>query len=99
MDYAAESWWVNSLVRNPVVNPFIFGRRKLDTLYLDTTFATNTRFHRAFPTKADGLKELLSKVLKYPKTTVFYFHSWTLGYEEVWIALAAALGCQVKRRW
>jgi DNA cross-link repair 1C protein len=44
-----------------------------------------------FPTKADGIKELLQKVAKYPPDTVFHLAAWTFGYEEVWMALSKAL--------
>lgn len=91
----AEPWWVNTLIRNPVVVPYRCGIRRIDKIYLDTTFATNRDFHREFPTKAEGLTKLLSEVSKYPPNTVFHFHAWTLGYEEVWIALASALNSQV----
>lgn len=98
MLYAAEPWWVNTIIRNPIVVPYTCGLRTLDNIYLDTTFASNTDIHRAFPTKAEGLSELLTKISRYPATTVFHFHAWTLGYEEVWIALASALGSQVLLR-
>lgn len=64
-------------------------------LYLDTTFAVTKDLYRVFPSKAEGLRELLEKVAKYPKTTVFHMNAWTLGYEDVWLALSAALGSQV----
>jgi hypothetical protein len=67
------------------------GLKKLDCIYLDTS---NTE-PRIFPPKADGLKELLGKVSKYPPDTVFHFTSWTYGYEEVWMALSKALKSQV----
>ena len=91
MLYAAEPWWVNTIIRNPIVVPYTCGLRRLDKIYLDTTFASKNDRHRVFPTKADGLSELLTKISKYPASTVFHFHAWTLGYEEVWIALASAL--------
>lgn len=78
-----------------MVVPYSCGIRRLDKIYLDTTFVTNRDFHREFPTKSEGLIELLSEVSKYPPSTVFHFHAWTLGYEEVWIALAYALNSQV----
>lgn len=92
---AAEPWWVNTIIRNPVIMPFACGLRRLDKIYLDTTFATKSRRHRAFPTKAEGLSELLLTISKYPMNTIFHFNAWTLGYEEVWIALASVLGSQV----
>lgn len=92
----AEPWWINSLIRNPVVLPYTHGLRRLDKIYLDTTFASKKTHCRKFPTKADGLKELLEKVTKYPINTVFHFHAWTFGYEDVWIALSSALRSQVR---
>ena len=94
---AAEPWWVEALVRNPTVVPYALGIRRLDTIYLDTTFATGRHNNPAFPTKAEGLAELLSKVAHYPHSTVFHFHAWTFGYEQVWIALANALNSRVSR--
>lgn len=96
---AAEPWWVNTIIRNPIVIPYTCGLRRLEKIYLDTTFASSKAdVHRAFPTKAEGLSELLTKISRYPASTVFHFHAWTLGYEEVWIALASALGSQVHSR-
>ena len=94
---AAEPWWVEALVRNPTVVPYAHGIRRLDTIYLDTTFAAERHNNPAFPTKAEGLAELLNKVANYPQNTIFHFHAWTFGYEEVWIALANALDSRVSR--
>ena len=92
----AEPWWVNSLVRNPVVIPYTHGHKCLGRIYLDTTFATKKDIYRKFPAKSAGLAELLEKVSRYPKDTVFHFNAWTLGYEEVWIALSNFLRSQVR---
>ncbi|KAH7138671.1 beta-lactamase-like protein [Dendryphion nanum] len=94
-DIRAETWWVNSLVQNPVLIPYTLGSRRLDCIYLDTTFATKSEPYREFPSKAEGIRELLEQVGKYPEDTVFYFHSWTFGYENVWIALSSFLQSQV----
>ncbi|KAF2100991.1 hypothetical protein NA57DRAFT_74586 [Rhizodiscina lignyota] len=94
-DIRSETWLVNSLVQNPILVPYTLGRKRLDCLYLDTTFATKSDMHRAFPCKAEGLRELLEKISAYPADTIFYFQCWTFGYENVWIALSAALGSQV----
>ncbi|PVH94753.1 hypothetical protein DM02DRAFT_675983 [Periconia macrospinosa] len=75
-DIRAETWWVNSLVQNPILLPYTLGPKVLDCIYLDTT-------------------ELLQKVSSYPDDTVFYFHSWTFGYENVWIALSNFLQSRV----
>ncbi|KAK7517049.1 putative DNA repair protein [Phyllosticta citriasiana] len=94
-DVRAEPWWVNSIVQNPILIPYTLGNKRLDKIYLDTTFAGTSWMHREFPTKAAGLQELLEKVSKYPPDTIFHFKAWTFGYENVWIALAAHLGTPI----
>lgn len=94
-DMRAETWWVNSLVQNPILLPYTLGNRCLDCIYLDTTFATKREPYKCFPSKAEGIRELLDKVSQYPDDTTFYFHSWTFGYENVWIALSAFLGSRI----
>jgi hypothetical protein len=94
-DIRAETWWVNSIIQNPVLLPYTCGTRRLDCVYLDTTFATKSEPYREFPSKADGIRELLERVAKYPEGTIFYFHSWTFGYENVWIALSNFLKSQI----
>ena len=98
-DIRAEPWWVNSIVRNPVIIPYVTGLRHLDKIYLDTTFASSfgsgDKIYQEFKSKAEGLRELIEKVLAYPPDTVFHFNSWTFGYEGVWIGLAAALKSRV----
>lgn len=91
----AEPWWVESLVRNPVFIPYTLGDHRLDRIYLDTTFATKSDIYASFPSKAEGIKELLQKIKAYPEDTIFYFRSWTFGYEDVWLALSAALKTRV----
>lgn len=90
-DIRAEPWWVNNITRNPFMIEYSSGLKKLDCMYLDTS---NTK-SIDFPTKADGLRELLQKVSKYPKDTVFHISSWTFGYEEVWMTLSKALNSPV----
>jgi len=90
-DIRSEAWWVNSLVRYPTLIPYTLGNSRLDMLYLDTTFARKDDSFREFPSKAEGILELLEKLNDYPRDTVFYFHAWTFGYEEVWLALSQAL--------
>ncbi|KAL8672524.1 MAG: hypothetical protein Q9168_003027 [Polycauliona sp. 1 TL-2023] len=91
----AEPWWVNSIARQPTILPYTHGLRCLDKIYLDTTFAVNSEPYHSFPTKAHGLSDLLREVSKFPGDTVFHFNAWTLGYEEVWMALAAHLRSQI----
>ena len=69
--------------------------RRLSNIYLDTTFAVKARPYREFPSRADGVAELLRKLMMYPADTVFYFHAWTFGYEEVWATLAQVLNSRI----
>jgi hypothetical protein len=94
-DIRAETWWINSLVQNPVLLPYTLGTCRLDCMYLDTTFATKREPYREFPSKAEGIRELLSRVSEYPDDTIFYFHSWTFGYENVWVALSNFLNSRI----
>ncbi|KAI2768239.1 Metallo-hydrolase/oxidoreductase [Daldinia loculata] len=90
-DIRSEPWWVNSIARNPSMVEYSTGLKTLDRIYLDTSILNN------FPlqTKADGLRELLEKVARYPKDTIFHMQAWTYGYEEVWIALSKALNSKI----
>jgi DNA cross-link repair 1C protein len=94
-DIRSEAWWVNSLIRHPSIIPYTLGDRTLSCLYLDTTFATKSNHYATFPSKADGLAELISKASQYPPETVFYFRAWTLGYEDAWLALSSALSSRI----
>jgi len=94
-DIRAESWWVNSLVRNPILIPFAVGQKHLDCIYLDTTFASHQDIYHQFPSKAEGLAELIKKVKQCPSDSTFYFRAWTLGYEDVWVTLQDVLGSQI----
>ncbi|RDW70619.1 putative DNA repair protein [Aspergillus mulundensis] len=94
-DIRAESWWVDGLIRHPVLIPYTLGNKRLDKIYLDTTFAHTSHTFHTFPTKAEGIAELLRKLEPYPEDTTFYFRAWTFGYEEVWMALAAALNSKI----
>ncbi|GKZ35358.1 hypothetical protein AbraIFM66950_005986 [Aspergillus brasiliensis] len=94
-DIRAEPWWVNSITRNPVLIPYTLGNKQLDNIYIDNTFARPSHVCHAFPSKAEGLEELLNKVQAYPDDTTFYLRAWTFGYEEVWMALSAALNSKI----
>ena len=94
-DIRSEPWWVTSIVRNPIMIPYNTGLKRLDNIYLDTTFAMGEALKMRYPTKAEGLGELLAKVNTYPRNTVFYVDAWTFGYEDVWIALSKALDSKI----
>ena len=73
----SEPWFVNAIARSPHLIEYSSGLKTLDMIYLDTSFTENV----AFPTKAEGISELLRKVSRYPDETVFHFQAWTYGYE------------------
>jgi hypothetical protein len=86
-DIRSELWFVNNLMRSPFLIEYTSGLKQLDCLYLDTSHTQPVEF----PSKAEGLQELLQKVSQYPPETVFHFSAWTFGYEEVWMALSKKL--------
>ncbi|KAI1141751.1 Metallo-hydrolase/oxidoreductase [Hypoxylon sp. FL0543] len=90
-DIRSEPWWVNAIARNPSVIEYSTGLKTLDCIYLDTSMLDD------FPlqTKAEGLRELLKKVARYPQDTIFHMQAWTYGYEEVWVALSKALNSKI----
>ncbi|EEP81751.1 conserved hypothetical protein [Uncinocarpus reesii 1704] len=79
----AEPWWVQSLIRNPVLIPYTLGNRRLNRIYLDTTFATKSDIYATFPSKAEGIRELLQKVKAYPEDEAPYLCGFTLGNSRV----------------
>ncbi|KAG5978286.1 hypothetical protein E4U55_006299 [Claviceps digitariae] len=90
-DVRAEPWFVNSIARSPTLVEYTHGLKKLDKLYLDTSFIEDVPFQ----TKSEGIVDLLKKVKMYPPDTIFHLQAWTFGYEEVWIALSKALNSRV----
>lgn len=95
-DVRSEAWFVNALVRSPsMIRWTKKGSLRLNTIYLDTTFAFGDALDMKFPPKVDGLSSLLDQVEKYDKDTLFYLDAWTFGYEEVWLALATRLNSRV----
>lgn len=99
-DIRSEAWWVDALVRNPILLPYVASidqlpLKRLDNIYLDTTFASKSDRYKQFASKASGVMELLRQVSKYPPATLFYLDAWTFGYEEVWQALSTFLKSQI----
>ncbi|KAK4219877.1 beta-lactamase-like protein [Rhypophila decipiens] len=90
-DIRSEPWFVNALARSPCLIEYTSGLKTLDTIYLDTSFTESV----SFQTKAEGLRELVRKVVRYPSDTIFHFQAWTYGYEDVWVTLAKALKSKV----
>ncbi len=66
---------MNAIARSPSLIEYTSGLKTLDTIYLDTSFIDDLEF----PTKSDGIGELLRKVSRYPADTIFHFQAWTYG--------------------
>lgn len=97
-DIRAEAWWLQALIRNPVMvqYPHLCGHRILDKIYLDTTHISKRLTKaREFPSKSDGMRELINRVAQYPGDTVFHIQAFTLGYEEAIASLAATFASKV----
>ncbi|KAK8018994.1 Artemis protein, partial [Apiospora marii] len=90
-DIRSEPWWVNSIARNPALVEYTHGIKTLDRIYLDTSVLDDY----PLKTKAEGLRDLLIQVARYPADTVFFVQAWTYGYEDVWVALAKALDSKI----
>ncbi|KAI0430764.1 artemis protein [Xylaria sp. FL1042] len=90
-DIRCEPRFVTAVTQNPNMIEYSSGRKTLDRIYLDTSVLDDYPLQ----TKAEGLRELLEKVQKYPEDSIFHFQAWTYGYEEVWIALSKALNSKI----
>ncbi|TEA14653.1 Protein artemis [Colletotrichum sidae] len=90
-DMRSEPWFVNTIARNPAIVEYTSGIKVLDKIYIDTSFIQDVPFEP----KSAGIAELLRKIEKYPKDTIFHMQAWTYGYEQVWIALSKALGSKI----
>jgi DNA cross-link repair 1C protein len=94
-DIRAEQWWVDALMRLPAMAAYAAGMKVLDKVYLDTTFAVSDGAYRAFPPKAVGIQDLIRQIAACSEETVFHLKAWTLGYEEVFAAIATAFDTKV----
>ncbi|KAI5843903.1 hypothetical protein DFP73DRAFT_69270 [Morchella snyderi] len=94
-DVRAELWWVDYLARHPLLIPYTTGIKRLDKIYLDTTFIDQKIKNQVFSPKREGIRELIETIGKYPSDTIFHLNTWTFGYEDVWVALAAAFNTQI----
>lgn len=74
----------------------VLKKDKIDTLYLDNTFATPSE---DFPTQEESYKmilDLMTKNLKKNKEFKFNFYCYTLGKEEVFYNLARHFKTKVR---
>ncbi|EIW59274.1 uncharacterized protein TRAVEDRAFT_36726 [Trametes versicolor FP-101664 SS1] len=108
-DLRAEPWFLNSLRHNPYIQRYLDTSSasplsnhrnssrstvlpKLEAIYLDTACLLNTY---DVPNKADAAGGLTELMALYPETTRFFINAWTLGYEDIYKAVARAFGAQI----
>jgi hypothetical protein len=94
-DVRAEPWFVDSLSHLPSLIPYTCGNKSLDCIYADTTFAYRGEPYIDIAPNTDGIRILIEQIERYPDSTVFMFNTLTLGYEQVWLAVASRFNSKI----
>lgn len=92
-DIRAESWWVNSLVKNPYLFPYTCAKT-LQNIYFDSTFCYRGEPYIEIPSNNDGIETVIELIKLYPlddPEIEFNFRDTTLGFEEAWSGIVNAL--------
>jgi hypothetical protein len=108
-DVRADSVFLASLKRNPLVQPFLTNSRRrerafadpnirrLDRIYLDTSAFIGTT---DMLTKEQCIDDLIPLIDAYPSNWIFHINCWTFGYEDVLKAISREFGSLVHLdRW
>ncbi|KAG2007126.1 hypothetical protein CC2G_014842 [Coprinopsis cinerea AmutBmut pab1-1] len=100
-DFRAEPWFLESIVRNPFLQPYLYPQtcggthalsRTLEAIYLDTACVLSTS---EVPTKESATSGLVSLMRLFPQTVYFFLNCWTWGYEDILKAVASAFQSQI----
>ncbi|CAI5759070.1 unnamed protein product [Candida verbasci] len=83
-DLRAESWWLNTLEKNKYLFPYLTGLKRLDNIYLDTTFSYRGEPYIDIMPNTDGIVALIEFLKLYPPDIEFLFIDAVSGSEEVW---------------
>ncbi|KAJ7708238.1 hypothetical protein B0H17DRAFT_453111 [Mycena rosella] len=98
-DFRAEPWFLDSITRNPFLQPYLASldphnsgssdplSKTLEAIYLDTASVMSSA---VVPTKLDATSGLIELMKLFPPTAYFFINSWTWGYEDVLKAVARA---------
>ncbi|TID30515.1 hypothetical protein CANINC_000868 [Pichia inconspicua] len=89
-DARFEDQVIQSFRTYPSLMPFIYGDKRLDMLYLDTTFAYRN-ININIIENMNGIYQLIELIKKYPKGTRFRFWDTVYGFEEVWLKVHASI--------
>ena len=90
-DVRFEDTVISSFKTSSVLSPFIFGPKKLNMLYLETTFAYRG-VNIEIPENLNGIHQLIDLISSYPKGTHFRFPQLTYEFEEVWLKVGEYFG-------
>ncbi|GLB41473.1 putative DNA repair protein [Lyophyllum shimeji] len=90
-DFRAEPWFLDSLTRNPFLQPYLAPRtsdgrnagkmvKTLEAIYLDTANVLSTL---SVPTKEAATSGLVGLMRLFPDDVYFFLNTWTWGYEDI----------------
>ncbi|KAK6204272.1 Pso2 DNA cross-link repair protein [Scheffersomyces amazonensis] len=92
-DLRISNLWLEGLNSNPLISSYIFGTKKLDNVYLDTTFAYRGEPFIEINSNNDGIQIAIDMIKEYPKNDpqlCFNFLDHVLGFEEAWAHIVHA---------
>lgn len=104
-DFRAEPWFLESLTRNPYLQPYLYPHEAqsvfskptlsttLEAIYLDTACVLSPL---AVPSKDRATSGLVELMKLFPQSAYFFINSWTWGYEDVLKAIARAFQSEVR---
>lgn len=97
-DFRAEPWFLESLTRNPFLQPYLYSERQgpinktLEAIFLDTACVLSPA---QVPTKAAATSGLVELMELFPQSANFFLNTWTWGYEDVLKAVAKAFQSKI----
>ncbi|KAK6458550.1 beta-lactamase-like protein [Scheffersomyces xylosifermentans] len=92
-DIRAESWWVESLTKNPYLFPYTTGLKQLDHMYIDTSFSYRGEPFVEIPPNNEGIRITIELLKAFPKDDPeihFCFMDNTSGFEEAWAQIISS---------
>ncbi|KZT67300.1 hypothetical protein DAEQUDRAFT_751801 [Daedalea quercina L-15889] len=108
-DFRAEPWFLESLVRNPFLQPFLAaedllqeqtrGKKKSNAVHqtLDAIHLDTACLLSTIsvPTKDAATSGLISLMRLLPSSTYFFINAWTWGFEDIFKSVARGFDSQI----
>ncbi|KAH6915130.1 beta-lactamase-like protein [Coprinopsis sp. MPI-PUGE-AT-0042] len=101
-DFRAEPWFLDSLRRNPFLQPYIHHEsalsstnpvtKTLEAIYLDTACVLS---NAEIPTKESATAGLVTLMRRFPSDVYFFLNVWTMGYEDILKAISAGFQAKI----